>query len=109
MISPYHLQFLDHLTQRGVAFIIIGGQARYQHFGTSTRDLDIWVRVTEDNSNLSEAVASWVTRYPSHVVNPWDWNPPFDFNRKIQIHFPETDASFQSGPFERAEIAPATA
>jgi hypothetical protein len=108
MLSEYHFQFLDHLSNRSVPFLIIGGQAQHQHDGSHTRDLDLWVRVTpgskEEHSALTSATVDWELRYPSHGP-PGGHRPPFDLSRRIQIHYPIQDTFFLTATNEIQEIA----
>jgi hypothetical protein len=54
MLNEYHLQFLRLLTERGVRFLVIGGQARFAYHGIATRDLDIRVDLSSENGPALE-------------------------------------------------------
>ena len=62
-------QLLQRLSEAGLDFVIVGGYAAISH-GSSylTRDVDICVRLTEDNvAKLRQALAGW---NPKHRMTP---------------------------------------
>jgi hypothetical protein len=93
MITPclndYHLQFLRLLTDRSARFIIIGGQARYVHHRTRTRDLDIWIDISAQNRPaIDRCLYSWALEHPQH--SKLDFNPPLTLRPGVQVKFPDT-------------------
>jgi hypothetical protein len=90
LFSPYHLKFLHHLVEHGVAFLIIGGQARHLiNPDHHTRDLDIWVRIErEDRPTLNAAVDGWAQEHPMHAIT---LGPGRDWRPGVQIRFPDGD------------------
>jgi hypothetical protein len=68
-LDEYHLQFLKLLVDRDCRFLIIGGQARAVHHGTRTRDLDVWVDVSNMNRPTAEqCISAWVAKHPLHAI-----------------------------------------
>ena len=92
MFAPYHEKFLHHLLTHKVAFLFIGGQAkRLLDSAHQTRDLDIWVRITEetDLARLSDAVVTWIKVHPQHsCVNIAQ---PLNFRAAVQVKLPDAD------------------
>jgi hypothetical protein len=94
VLNDYHLQFLELLNRRGVRFLVIGGQARFAHFGVATRDLDIWVDISMKNTPaLSQSLIEWKKKYPIHTL--MDISPPVGLRPNVQIKFPDADVSFE--------------
>jgi len=55
VLNEYHVKFLHHLGRGGVTFLVIGGQARRLHCASyQTRDLDVWVRLREEDKPALE-------------------------------------------------------
>ena len=55
MLNEYHLQFLSLFHRRADGFyLVIGGQAKYVHPGSATRDLDLWVDLASNNASALE-------------------------------------------------------
>jgi hypothetical protein len=103
MLNEYHLQFLRLFADRGVRFLVIGGQARFAHFGTPTRDLDLWVDLSPKNRQpLEQALVDWKAKYPIHTL--MDILRPLALRPKVQIKFPDADAWFKRQDGEFAEI-----
>jgi hypothetical protein len=59
----YHREFLHMMVEAQARFIIIGGQARRHHFGTPTRNLDLWA---EDGAALQSVLERWAERFPQY-------------------------------------------
>jgi hypothetical protein len=103
LLNDYHLQFLELLNSRSVRYLVIGGQARFAHFGTPTRDLDLWVDVSPKNRpSLEAALVDWKTKYPIHTL--LDLSHPVALRPKVQIKFPDADVWFAKRNGELAEI-----
>lgn len=102
MLNQYHLQFLSMLDEQCARAIIIGGQARYFHLGTSTRDLDLWADVADSRSQLESALFLWKCRYSAHSI--LDLEPPVALRPAVQIKFPDADALFINSDGELSEI-----
>jgi hypothetical protein len=103
MLNDYHLQLLGLFNNRKVRFLVIGGQARWAHFGTPTRDLDLWVDISPKNRPaLDQCLVDWKARYPIHTL--MDISQPLALRPKVQIKFPDADAWFERRDGEFAEI-----
>jgi hypothetical protein len=104
-LNEYHLQFLQPLVERGVLFMIVGGQARSIHEGAVTRDLDIWVDISPSNRPaLDHCLIAWATKYPMHSAA--SFSPPLPLRRNVQIQFPDADVLFLGDNNELSEIGP---
>jgi hypothetical protein len=92
-LNEYHLQFLRPMVRRGVRFLVIGGQARFVHHGTRTRDLDLWVDISPQNKlALGQCLSDWKTRYPLHSMV--DFSIPLPLRPGVQIKLPDADVLF---------------
>ena len=90
MLNEYHLQFLHHLMDHGVRFLIVGGQARYVHHGNRTRDLDLWVDISVGSRPaLEKALVEWSKKNPAHTHRPV--TSPINFSPKGQQKFPDAE------------------
>jgi hypothetical protein len=106
MLNEYHLQFLHHLTDAGVRFLIIGGQARHLHYGNATHDLDLWVDIEPGSiPPLEKALVGWSKRYPQHWKDPLTL--PMTIFPKKQLKFPDVECLFMTRAGEVREIIPA--
>jgi hypothetical protein len=104
-LNEYHLQFLDLIVQRGVRFLIIGGQARAVHEGSTTRDLDLWVDISARNRPaLDLALITWATEHPLHSSGNFSF--PLPLRPGVQIKFPEDDVLYLDASNEPAAIGP---
>jgi len=104
-LNEYHLQFRKLLVERGTRFLIVGGQARALHEGSNTKDLDVWVDISDDNrSALDECVITWVEHNPMRSLQ--DFSPPLPWRAGVQIKFPDADVLFLGADGEPAEIGP---
>ena len=105
MLSQYHLQFLKVLHSHDVNFLIIGGQAKFIHFTTSTKDLDIWIPVDGENSiKLGCALKHWISVHPQHNDSIAYSNGPLTLKPNMQIHIPMDDAWYMGNNDECLEI-----
>ena len=103
MLNEYHLQFLHHLMDHGVRFLIVGGQARHVHHGTTTRDLDLWVDISVGNRPaLEKALVEWSKEHPAHTVSPL--SSPIAFAPGRQQKFPDDDCWFMTRDGEPMQI-----
>jgi hypothetical protein len=103
VLNDYHLQFLELLNRRNVRFLVIGGQARFAHFGTATRDLDLWVDISSKNRpSLDLALVEWNEKYRIHTLI--EISHPLALRPNVQFKFPDADAWFQKRDGEFAEI-----
>jgi hypothetical protein len=103
VLNDYHLQFLQLLNRRGVRFLVVGGQARFAHFGVSTRDLDIWVDISvKSRPALDQSLIEWKRKYPIHTL--MDISHPVALRPKVQIKFPDADVWFERRDGELVEI-----
>ncbi len=104
MINEYQQQFLERIDANRVRYLVIGGQARSVHFGSSTFDLDVWVDIDDANlPALGRSLVGWVDRYPAHwfttLVAPLALRPG------LQFKFPDVDGClFLSADGELADI-----
>src|SRR6476661_8789549 len=106
MLNEHHLQFLSLFHRRAVRFLVIGGQAKYVHHGSATRDLDLWVDLASNNASaLEQALVDWSATYTSHTAMPL--TPPLHLRRNLQIKFPDDDCLYMKIGGELAEILPA--
>ena len=106
MLNEYHLQFLHNFTDHGVRFLIIGGQARYVHIGSVTRDLDLWVAIDPASTpSLNRALLRWGQDHPFHTQ--WPMTSPINFSPKRQLKFPDAECSFMTRAGDPMEIHPA--
>ena len=104
MLNDYHLRFIRHFNDHGVRFLIVGGQARHFLFGTPTRDLDLWVDLSDDNIPvLEDALIAWAEEYQSHTSG--DWKRPLPLRRSVQMQFPKRDAMYMTDSCEMVEIS----
>lgn len=106
MLNEYHLQFLRRLTKSNVRFIVIGGQARAFHFGSYSRDLDLWVDISDAQKPLLEkALLSWAETYPAHTYP--ELRGPLPIYPNMQLKLPDTDGCYYLGSDgEPVEIGP---
>jgi hypothetical protein len=105
LLSQYHRKFLRLLRSKDVDFLIIGGQAKFMHFATPTRDLDIWAPVGGANSDkLENALKCWITDHPQHNDSIAYASGPLNLRRNMQIHIPMCDAWFIGDGGESLEI-----
>ena len=105
MLNGYHRQFLATLANAHVRFLVIGGQARWLHFGTTTRDLDLWVHAAPANLEaLSPCLIRWKQRYPSHTSLSLEQLRPL--RRNLQIPLPDADVHYlrEDGELERLSV-----
>jgi hypothetical protein len=103
MLNEYHLQFLRLFDEHHVRYLVIGGQARFVYFGTPTRDLDVWVDISQRNRPaLDNCLAEWKARHPVHTM--LDFSFPLALRPNVQIKFPDADALFLGSDAEPAEI-----
>jgi hypothetical protein len=103
MLNNYHLQFLSLLHGRDVRFLVIGGQARYQHFGASTRDLDVWVDTSPKNRPaLDQCLVDWKESHPLHTL--MEISHPLAIRPNVQLKFPDADALYLRSNGESAQI-----
>lgn len=103
-LNEYQKQFLKLLVDSNCRFLIIGGQARAVHHGTRTRDLDIWVDVSDTNRSTAEqCVSAWVAKYPLHAI----LKAPVSLRTGQQIKFPDADVMFLGAGDEPIDIGPA--
>jgi hypothetical protein len=103
--NEYHLQFLKLFVERGVRFLIIGGQARAAHHGTRTRDLDVWVDISVANRpSIDNALFAWAAKYPTHSAS--SFSPPLQLRPNVQIKFPDAEVLFLGADGEPHEIGP---
>lgn len=103
MLNGYHLKFLRHLIKCGVRFLIVGGQARNLLFGTHTKDLDVWVDLSDSNRPvLDDALIAWAEEHPSHTR--LSWTTPLQLRPRVQIKFPDQYAMYMSESNEIVEI-----
>ena len=85
-LNEYQLEFLKLFVDRGCRFLIVRGQARAMHQGTRTRDLDIWVDISQTNKPTAEqCISAWIARYPVHAI----LQTPVLLQAGQQIKFPE--------------------
>jgi hypothetical protein len=104
MLNDYHLQFLHLLHHRGARFLVIGGQARYAHFGTPTQDLDIWVDISaKSRPALDHCLVSWKEEHSLHTL--MCVSHPLELRPNVQIKFPDADALYLKSNGEMAEIS----
>lgn len=90
MLNGYHIQFLRNLDDYHVRFLVIGGQARWLHWNTPTRDLDVWVDISDANRPaLEKSLIAWKKRYPIHTQETME--PPLPIRPKVLIQFPDRD------------------
>jgi hypothetical protein len=95
MLNDYHLQFLHRLTDAGVRFLVIGGQARRVHDGSETRDLDIWVDIEPQSRRALETVLlAWSAAHPLHTAQPL--TAPLALRPNVQIQFPDADCLYMT-------------
>jgi hypothetical protein len=85
MLNSYHREFLKLLSECGVRFMVIGGQARHHYYGTETRDLDVWA---QNDEALQRALAAWMESHPWPLPRPELrlWHPD-----DTQLHQTGTD------------------
>ncbi len=106
MLSQYHLRFLEILKSNKVDFLVIGGQARYMHFATATRDLDIWAPTDHERANRLEcALKSWIAIHPVHNDFIAFSTGPLSLRPNMQIHIPTHDAYYLGENDEALSIA----
>lgn len=106
MLNDYHLQFVRRLQECNVRYLVIGGQARFTHFGDDTRDLDIWVDLSPSNiPHLERCLVEWSAAHPMHTATPL--SRPLGLRRNLQIKFPDADVWYLNSNGEPAEIVPA--
>ena len=99
-MNEYHLQFLRQLLSRGVRFLVIGGQARFVHHGTITRDLDLWVDVSLQNRpQLVQCLIAWKLEYPVHYFADISALRP-----GVQIRSPDADVWFMGRDKQPVEL-----
>ena len=91
VLNEYQIQFLHHLVGHNVVFMIVRGQARrLNNNAHQTRDLDIWVSISDkDKPALERALIEWAREHPRHTNQ--NWSAPLPLRPKVQIAFPESD------------------
>lgn len=103
-LNEYHLEFLKLLVDRGCRFLIVGGQARAIHFGTPTRDLDVWLDLSAGNKIIAEqCISAWIGKYRAHAgyfQQPISLRPGL-----FQFHFPDVYAAYLGADGEMKPIA----
>ena len=105
-LNEYHMQFLRLLVDHSVRFLIVGGQARAVHHGAPTRDLDLWLDISNENRPASDlALLSWATKYPRHSAA--DFTPPLPLRPDVQIKFPDDEVLYLGADGQPKEIGPA--
>jgi hypothetical protein len=103
MLNEYHRQFLHHLMDHGVRFLIVGGQARHVHHGNTTRDLDLWVDIGVGNQPaLEKALVEWSEEHLAHTAFPL--TSPIAFAPHRQLKFPDADCWFMTRDDEPMQI-----
>lgn len=106
-LNEYHLQFLRMFAGRGVRFLIIGGQARAVHHGTPTRDLDIWIDISNLNRPAVDfALCAWATEHPTHSHQLFP-STPLPLRPDVQIKFPDGEVLYLGADGEPKKIGPA--
>jgi hypothetical protein len=99
-LNEYHLQFLRSMVRGGVRFLVIGGQARFVHHGTITRDLDLWVDISAQNRpQLVRCLMAWKAEYPVHYFADISALRP-----GFQIKIPDADVCFMGRDNRPAEL-----
>jgi hypothetical protein len=91
-LNEYHLQFLQLMVRGNVRFLVIGGQARRIYFGSTTRDLDLWVDISPLSiSTFRVALSNWKAKYPVHTIADLSRLP---LRAGLQIKIPDADCIF---------------
>lgn len=84
-LNPDFRAFIEYLNANGVRYLLVGGYAVAHHgHPRYTKDLDIWLEVTQDNSErvirtLSDFGLSQLGLEPTHFLEP---------NAVIQLGYP---------------------
>jgi hypothetical protein len=104
-LNEYHLQFLNLFVEKNVRFLIVGGQARSVHEGTTTRDLDLWVDIsTQNRPALDLCLMAWAAQHPMHSTA--NFLPPLPLRPGVQIKFPDDDVLYLDADDEPIAIGP---
>jgi hypothetical protein len=106
-LNEYHLQFLKRVLDHKCRFLIIGGQARSIYEATITRDLDVWVDISNSNRPVLElTLTSWAADHRAHSSVDFSQRP-LPLRPGVQIKFPDADALFLGADGTLKRIGPA--